>query len=201
MTTTIKKFNWDSVRQRLAQSQAQIDDAEYVDRDRLHDIFRQRASQLAGRQRQAVATTSRIPVVVFRIKDERYGIELTHLEQVFPRLPITPVPGTCQLILGLANLNGALRSVVDLSLLLRVPTTCTEGHIALLRAAGRSLAVRVETFERVCEIDLNALAPMDEASSASTGRFMRGMTDNRIIVLDAKALIEHVAEQVQNRGA
>jgi chemotaxis signal transduction protein len=200
MTTTRSQLDWDSIRERLARHQAQATDSGAMARDRLADVFQRRARDLERRGRHEKAQATRVPVVVFRVGKERFGIPLADLKQVFPRAPITQIPGKRDLLLGVANLCGAIRSVVDLSALLLTSTTHSEGgYIVLVRVAERSLALWIESLEGVAEIDLAALAAVDEVASESSGKLMRGITESRIIVLDTAAVINHVKEQLSGR--
>jgi len=202
MTTTQSKINCNSVRERLEQQQTQVGGTESVDRSRLNEVFRQRAQRLAQRGRGEATRTSRAPILVFRLGNERFGIELAHVEQVFPRVPITPLPGACELLLGVANLNGSLCSVVYPGVLLNVSATRSDaGYVVLLRAGGKLLGLWAETLEGVCRIDLERLAAVDEVASDPMRGFMRGTTDDRVLVLDATSLTEHVAELKRQNAA
>ena len=196
MTTSESRINWNSVRARLAQHQTQFGGAGSVDRYRLDDVFRQRARRLAKRRHLDATKTNGARILVFRLGNERFGIELAHVKQVFPRVAITPLPGACGLLLGVACLNGSLRSIVNTGALLDVSTTRSDsGYVVLLRASGKLLGMWAEAMESVCQIDLEQLTPVDDVASHPTGSFIRGTTDERILVLDATSLIEHVAEQ------
>jgi purine-binding chemotaxis protein CheW len=196
MTSTCNRIDWDSVRESLTRFQSPTGDIGSQNRDQQNEVFRERAERLARRGRQEATRTARVPVVVFRVGNERYGIELSHVKQVFPRVPITPLPGVGGLLLGVANLNGSLRSVVDLGVLLNLSATRSDaGYVVLLRASHKFLGIWVETLEGVRQIDLAALEAVDEVASDASRRLMKGMTDDRIVVLEAKSLIERVAEQ------
>jgi purine-binding chemotaxis protein CheW len=177
-------------------------DAESVDRHRLNEVFRQRAQQLAQRRSNEAIPIKRTPVIVFRLGNERFGIELSQLKQVFPRGPITPLPGASGFLLGVANFNGSLCSVIDLGELLNVPQAVSDaGYIILAHADGKQLGLWTETLEGVWQLDLERLSAVDAATFNPTGGFVRGTTDDRIQVIDAKSLIEHVANQTQGQLA
>ncbi|MEX2309751.1 MAG: chemotaxis protein CheW [Pirellulales bacterium] len=119
------------------------------------------------------------------------------MKQIFPNVPTSPIPGAYKLLLGVANLNGLLRSIVDLRVLVNLPTTPPDaGYIILLHASGKSLGVWVETLEGVSHIDLDRLTDVDGTASDSAGKLTKGTTDDRILALDATVLVEHVAEQL-----
>ena len=201
MNATQSKIDWNSVRERLARFQTQAGKSDILDRARLTEVFRQRAQRLAQRGRGVATRTARTPLIVFRLGNERFGIELTHVQQVFPRVTITPLPGAGGLLLGVANLNGSLRSVIDLvGLLNPLATRSDAGYVVLLRVGGKLLGMWVEALEGVRQIHLDELTAVDETASSPTGGFARGTTDDRILVLDPKSLVEHVVEQLRQHS-
>ena len=193
MKATRTKIDWDTVRLRLAASQAGAADSECLNDDQLKELFRQRALKLAERGRHEAAPASQVQVIVFRCGEERFGIPIADLSQVFPHVPVTPIPGTQTLLFGVANLNGTLRSVVDVCTLLHTSTTQSEdGHILLLRAAESLLALQVQSIEGLSQIDLASLIAVDEVASGSSRQFMKGITESRIMLLDTAELIRYV---------
>jgi purine-binding chemotaxis protein CheW len=199
MTAIRTRIDWDIVRQRLARYQMQSVESGPADRNRLVEVFRQRARALERRGRDQTANASRVSVVVFRLGKERFGVPLVDLKQVFPRVSITPIPGKRDLLLGVANLDGTLRSVVDLNAVLNTSASDSEaGYIVLLRAAERPLALWIESLEGVSEIDLTTLVAFDEIASVKTANLVRGITESRIVILDSAAVISHVKEQLSD---
>ena len=75
------------------------------------------------------------------------------------------------------------------------PTRSDAGYVVLLCVSGKLLGIWVEALDGVCRIDLERLAAVEEVTSDSIRGLLRGTTDDRILLLDAKTLIEHVAEQ------
>jgi purine-binding chemotaxis protein CheW len=197
--TTGRNFDWDNIRSRLARCQTLDVAPSLADRNLLHDVFQQRAHKLAERSQKAIHT-AQTPILVFQLGNERFGIQLIHVKQVFARVPVTPVPGTGDLALNVANLNGTLCSIVDLSVLLNVPTPQPDdGNVVLVHVMGQMLGVLVGSLDGVCHIEIDSLATTDQAAPNALGRFMRGITETRIAVLDAKALMEHVAKRSRDR--
>jgi purine-binding chemotaxis protein CheW len=196
MFTTQNVIARNGVRESPSRLLASMGSAEPADRDQLNRVFRQRAQRLAQRGRKETIHTQRTPVIVFQLGNERFGIELSQTKQVFPRVPITPLPNTSGLLLGVANLNGSLCSVIDLGKLLNTRAAVSDGgYIVLMHACGKQLGLWAETLEGVCQLDFERLVAVDAATSDPRGGFVRGTTDDRILVLDAMSLIEHVAQQ------
>jgi chemotaxis signal transduction protein len=198
MTAVHAKIDWDEVRQRLARYQARLTKSEFADGDCLMEVFRRRARDLERSGRHETVPVSRVRVVVVRLGKERFGILLKDLKQVFPRVSITPIPRKRDLLLGVANLDGALRSVIDLGALLHTTGQRSDGeYVVVLRTRESAIALRVESLEGVSEIDLATLTTVDEVASGISGKLMRGITESRIIVLDTAAVVSHIKQELR----
>lgn len=57
-----------------------------------------------------------LPVVVFEVASERYGIEAVRVVEVVPSVPLRAVPGTVPGVVGLLRFRGGLVPVVDLGI-------------------------------------------------------------------------------------
>ena len=193
MNATHSTIDWHEVKQRIARNQALVGEAERTDRSKLARVFHERAARLANRSRAGSTGAAKVPMLVIQLGGERFGIALAHLEQVFPQSPITPVPGAADYLLGVANLQGIVRSVVDPRRLMHLPSDATDkGYLVLVRLRDCFVALWVEQLEGVAQIDMEALAPVDHAAAGETPSFVKGVTDDHIMVLDLASLLEHV---------
>jgi purine-binding chemotaxis protein CheW len=161
-----------------------------MDKRRLADVFHERAQQLAQRGRQSSSHRETLPILVLRTADERFGIELSYVRQVFPRVELTPVPGAPEALAGIANLNGMPRSVFDLGRLLRL-RAANSRYVVLLAVEGATLGLAVEALEEVRRFDAERLVPLDEASDESNSKLTKGVTSDHVAVLDAAALVRY----------
>lgn len=62
----------------------------------------------------AVSAEDDLRLVVFRLADELYGLNIVNVESIGVLAPITRVPGTPSYISGIINLRGRVTPVVDL---------------------------------------------------------------------------------------
>lgn len=175
-------------------SQAHMGGDTAASRAMLGDVFRARAQRLAQRGRLEPNRAARVPIAVFGIGSDRFGFELPYVRQVFCGIPITPVPGTDRLVLGVASLNGTLRSVLDLGVLLNMPVARTgDGHIVLLRIGGTFFGVGIESIIGVSKIDPAGLASIRDVVPEAYFALIRGMTEDRTVVLDVESMLKHAA--------
>jgi twitching motility protein PilI len=84
--------------------------------------------------------------VVFRLGAHRLTVGITEVEEILPMPQITPVPGSKEWLLGMANVRGNLVTVVDLGWFLtgtRTPITART-RLILTRLQGRHLGLIVD---------------------------------------------------------
>lgn len=187
------KIDWDAVKQRLKQSETALDKALTVDEERIQRIFRERAEQLAARRSEVGQTRATLRILVFRLSPERYGIDLRCVTQVVPFAECTPVPESPPQLLGVTNLRGDIRSVVDLRGVLELPAAENDagGYILFIRNGGGQVGFRVDQIESVQSIDGGKLTVPSEGPVELPTAYLKGITPERIIVLNTEEILEH----------
>ncbi len=153
------------------------------------EAFRQRGLELA---RPAVprarAQSTRLLVVL--VGHERYGIPLAQVRQVFPSLPCTPIPGAPRWLSGLANLDGQIRSVVDLRCLLGLPEPAPErANLLLLQLGTYWLGLRVDDVDRVQDVDPTQLMAPEEHADSPAASAIWGISGDGLIALRLEAVL------------
>ena len=165
------------------------------DPGRLDAVYRRRAEQLAVRRDQAAATAATEPVLVFGMGAERYGLPLRDLEAVLPFANCTPVPGARAELLGVTNVRGEVRVRPR-------PgggswhfehAAAGSNYILLVRHRDKVVGLRVDTLEKAVRVAPGDLIATPDAGAEAHGRFVRGLTPDRVIVLDAGAVLDHLA--------
>ncbi|HWA97685.1 MAG TPA: chemotaxis protein CheW [Pirellulales bacterium] len=160
--------------------------------ERLAAVFRERAERLAAREttRAARVTT---PMLVFELTPERYAVELANVMQVMPLANCTPIPGAPASLLGVINLRGDIRSVVDLRQILQLPNRepNVQGYLIVLRHADRVVGARVDQVHCVQGIELAELIEPSPELRRLHGAFVKGIDPDMRIVLDAAAIFSH----------
>lgn len=175
---------------------ARVDDPAFFEQ-----ILKLRARRLARPRDQGEDETAQQPVLCFAIAHEHYGIALGDLAEVMPLSSWTPVPGLPQHLLGVTNVRGEIRPVLDLHALLSLPApdTAQRCYVAFLRGGGREVGVRVNEFERIRFIDMDTLTFPHQAANGLPQRFVAGITPDTLILLDARQIL--AMEVLQDRRA
>lgn len=147
------------------------------DQDAFRCLLAKRAKFLATRRQKHIEHKHRIPILVFELNNERYGIKLTELSEIIPAQHCTPVPTSEPHVIGIINLNGTVSSVIDLSQILshKQITTESNGYILFLRTHKYPIGFRVDVLHQVEHTTKNELDASDHKPLYSHGVTMNGV--------------------------
>jgi len=145
-----------------------------------------RAIRLARKPVAVVSSGDQRQVLVLRLGEERYGIELADLSEVLPALLCTPVPGAPPALAGVINVHGEIRPVMNLKFLFGIPPPAgprMPTPVVLLRQQGREMGLQVDRVEQVRLIDF-----ADTNAALPTSRYLKGVTSDTVMLLNAESL-------------
>lgn len=129
--------------------------------------------------------------MIFTVAGERYALPLQELAEVLPVQGCTPVPGSSPSILGVVNLRGEIRPLIDLARVLSAKSAPDPGVALVLR---RPLALKVDRIEDLCEIRREELSP------AAPGTFIQGMVSGTLAVLDIETILSAVLSRKESQS-
>lgn len=195
-------IDWNGVKSRLAKAEQALAAALVFDEKRKDELLRRRADTLAARKSILPREKETQSVMIFLLGQERYGVDLASLRQVVPLDGLAPVPGTPDKILGVMNLRGEVGSIWDLARLMDISKgeAAMGGHVLVLKAEF-DVGFLVGYVEGRQEIDTGAMIMPGAGESALPMRFLRGLTPERIHVLNAEALLESVLSETDRLDA
>ena len=170
-----------------------------LDTDRTQRILEARARELA-REPEADARGDTLELVVLSLGQERYGVASQLVQAIHPLAGLTPVPGLPAFWAGLVNLRGRLYPVLNLRRYLGLAGEApANGKLALVAAAGLSVALWVDEVPEVRQVPLAQIGPhLSEALEDQAGAAGRhGLTPDFLAVLDLEALLADARLVVQ----
>jgi len=195
------RIDWEETRRRLAKADRALAVALVSDERRTDDLLRRRAESLAARRGVRPTTTDAQAVMVFCLGTGRYAVGLTHLRQVVPLSDLTPLPGAPDGMLGVMNFRGEVGTVWDLARLLELPQrdAPAQRHVLVMRAT-HNVGFCVDYVEGGMEIDVAKLILPHETEGALPMRFLKGLTPNKIHLLDVMAVLGSIQPQTAMLG-
>ena len=109
-------------------------------------------------------------------------MELSDVVEVLPFRDCTPVPGGSPKFLGVLNLKGELRPIVDLGFVLSERPSSQAGFVLIVR---RQIGLKVDGIEDLREIHL------EEFNPSGHGRYLRGLAGH-VMLVDLEAILSAV---------
>lgn len=104
-----------------------------------------------GSELESVTDTVRL--VVFKLDEMRYAINLSTVERVIRAVEITPLPKSPDIVLGVINLHGTIIPVLNVRRRFRLPgrDLLPSDQIVIARSARRDLGLIVDAVAGVVE--------------------------------------------------
>ena len=154
-------------------------------------ILRERARALARRSEQAPSADTVLEVLEFRLAQERYAVEPRHVREVFPLKELTPLPCTPSFVLGIVNVRGQILPVFDLRKLFDLPEEgLTDLHrVIIVRGHNLELGLLADLSLGVRSVPLSSLQPSLPTLTGIRGDYLKGVTAERLVVLDLASLL------------
>ena len=184
-------IDWDEIRRRLETMRAGIEQRFALPPEEQARILKARAHELAREPAATGAEQDALEVVEFALAGERYALPLASVREVGVLKDLTPVPGTPAFIAGIVNLRGEIHTVIDLKKFFDLPDAgITElNRVLVLAGDDLRLGILADAIHGV-----RALAPEELQSSLPTltgirAEYLRGITAERLIVLDASRIV------------
>jgi len=186
------RIDWDLVRSRLRSSERALEEAMTESPERIDAAYRARAVRLAKGRAEAPHAAV-LTVMVFRLGQGRYAIEMKDVAEAVRLERCTPVPGSPPVFAGVVNLRGELLAVVDLARLLALPEGGDPGNkgndpgfALLLRRRGQGIGLKVDRIEGLREIG------SDELALPSEGKYVTGLAPGTLMLLSVDAVLAEV---------
>jgi purine-binding chemotaxis protein CheW len=195
-------IDWRAIRQRLDVAQATTEQAWLPSADETTHILKVRARVLAQEPAE-VRDADALEIVEFMLAHERYGIELSFVREIHPLTNLTPLPCTPAFVLGIVNLRGEIVSVIDIKKFFDLPEKgLTDlNKVVVLQSATMHFGVLADAILGVRRVPVADIQPSLPTLTGIREQYLRGVTSERTIVLDAEKLLADrkivVQEQVE----
>lgn len=126
-------------------------------------------------------------VVVFRLAEEWYGLDIGVVQEIIAWQPVTRVPRAPADVEGIINLRGHIIPVVDLRRRFGLEPAAPgrEARIVVAELGERVVGLRVDGVSEVLRVPAGAIEPPTTAMAGIDSDFIRGVakTEDRLIIL------------------
>ncbi|HSI95943.1 MAG: chemotaxis protein CheW [Methylophilaceae bacterium] len=156
------------------------------------DILRQRARMLAEPPEHEAAAAS-IEVVTLLLAYETYAIETAFVREVYPLKDLTPLPCTPSFVAGIVNVRGQVMSVINLKKLFELPEKgLTDlNKVVIISDGAMEFGILADAILDVRNIPLHEIQPGLPTLTGVREDYLKGITAERLVVLDAAKLLHN----------
>lgn len=183
--------DWSEIHRRIEIAQAGLEQGVTRSVEEKNAILKTRAKALAREAEEKTAVEEYLEVVEFVLGYETYGIESSYVREVYPLKELTPLPGTPPFVLGIINVRGRILSVIDIKKFFDLPDKgLTDlNKVIILRSDSMEFGILADTILGVRAVSLNALQPSLPTLTGIREEYLKGVTGERLVVLDAQKLL------------
>ncbi len=177
---------------RFSRIEISADEELQLSSEQVRAVLADRARKLALAYSQvAEPSSNRVQLIEFSRGEHRYGVELAHLTEIRPLADWTRVPGVPDFYLGVIQLRGDIIAVIDTSILFGAPAPQTHGdRFAVVVSAGDFAAgLLADSVDDVHDLPPERIHPPLTTFSSSRERYIRGLTEDGLAILDVEKLV------------
>lgn len=165
-------------------------------------ILKERARLLSRLQKsEGFSSEQAIEVLEFKIANESYALESMHIREVYPIKDYTVLPCAPGFIAGLISVRRKVLALIDLRYFFDLPKS--EGIIgkkALILGQGdMEFGLLTEEISKISQIPLIEIQPPLPTMTAIRQEFLKGITHDGRIILEAQKLFDH-KQLIVNEG-
>lgn len=182
---------WMEARARIGEAQTAIETGFAPTPEQDRAILEKRAKELAREPDAAEVESDWLEVIEFTLAGESYALPLDQVSEVSVLKELTPVPCTPPFVLGIINLRGEIRTVIDLKKFFDLPEKgITDlNRVILVQNDEMQLGILADSISSVRRVRLDDLQPALPTMTGIRADYLRGVTSDRLVVLDSGRIL------------
>lgn len=183
-------IDWEEIHRRIAGVNQALAGGWLPSAEEQQRILRERAEILA-REVEKKTSESTIEIVEFLLSNEHYGIESRCIREVYPLKEFTPLPCVPRFVLGLLNVRGRIISVIDIRKFFDMPEKGLSDLNKVIIIGDRQMEFGI-LADAILGVRNVAASELAESLPTLTGireEFLRGVTNERLVILDAARIL------------
>jgi purine-binding chemotaxis protein CheW len=154
-------------------------------------ILRSRAKKLSQEIEREGADEEYFEVLEFLLAHETYAVETSFVREVYPMTALTPLPCTPAFVFGLINVRGQILTVINMKKFFNLPERgiTNLNKIIVVRKDAMELGILADEIIGIRNIPASELQPPLSAMTGIHAEYPKGVTGERLIVLDMERIL------------
>lgn len=134
-------------------------------------------------------------LVVFKLAEEDYGVNIEQVHTVEKVMPITRVPRAPHFVEGVINLRGEVVPVISLRKRLGLPEKPIDEstHIVVVLVDGQMTGMLVDEISQVLTLPVDSIQPAEQVIGGIKTGYLQGVgkwDDKLIVMMDLKRVLD-----------
>jgi purine-binding chemotaxis protein CheW len=158
--------------------------------DKTKFILKARAAVLA-QERILPMSTNTTEVVIFKLGQEQFALESEYIQEIYSLKEVTTLPCTPVYVLGIINVRGQIVSIIDIKKFfgLQDMALTQSSKAIILYFKSLAFAILADEIIGTQSIVINDIQTSLSSFTGIRAAYLKGITANRLVILDAKKLI------------
>lgn len=187
-------IDWQAVQQKMTLMQAATQQKTEIAVEEKLALLKTRAHALARPPAATEATGRQLEIAEFRLGEETYAFPSTSVREVYPLKGLTPLPCTPGFVLGVMNVRGRIIPIIDLASLLGLAKQqiTEQSTVILIKSEELEVGIATNLGVSVRSLPLATIYPPLSTLANSRARYLQGITNDGVVILDAAKLLNGV---------
>lgn len=143
-----------------------------------------------------IADSESEQLVVFRLANEFYGVDIGAVNTIIRMQEITAIPRTPDFVEGVINLRGSIVPVIDLRKRFGLPIgeITKASRIVVVEAGQQMIGMIVDAVAETLRLPSNAIEPPSPVVTSLDTEYLRGvgkLEDRMVILLDLEKVLSN----------
>jgi purine-binding chemotaxis protein CheW len=154
-------------------------------------ILKARAKALASEPPKQRSAEQSVEIVEFVLATEHYALEDRFVREVYPLKDLTPLPCTPAFVYGIINVRGEIVAVLDMRRFFDLPVQGLSdlNKVIMLESDDMRVGILADRIEGVRSILQSQIQPSLPTLTGIRSEFLRGVTSDRLVIIDAAKML------------
>lgn len=140
-------------------------------------------------------------MVLFKLGNETYGLDIATVHEIIRMQPITKVPKAPAYVEGVINLRGKVIPVIDMGKRFGIERAERDknNRIVVVSLQDTTLGIVVDAVTEVLSIPIDTIEPVSEVVATNNADYLAGianLTDKMVILLELNKLLFGEGQEV-----
>jgi purine-binding chemotaxis protein CheW len=186
-----QEINWSEIQSKMEASRQALEKDSGFSPEASLAILKNRARILAREPQQVDTAQEFLEIVKFSLATETYGVESAFVREIYPLKEFTHLPGVPPFVFGITNVRGQILSIIDLKKFFNLPQKGLGqlNKLIILHDGKMEFGILADDILGAHSISLDSIQSSPPTISGIGAEYLRGVTNENLIILDAKKIL------------